>query len=223
MKLEDFKNKYLNNDIYIIGSGKSLDFIEPDFFNNKITIGINQVYKKMNTTYLIRKELSLSEQVIKNNMDKIIFISKGNCGNNNEDNLKLQLKNKYNNVCIFNHPVNIMKITNLPEDDNKLIVSYSTITSGIHLAAYMGAKNIILVGHDCGKIDGESFFTNYHNKETLSIAWKDKGINAYNNFLKNIENHTITLKKLLKEKYNCNIYSLNPFINFNLEGHTFEK
>ena len=46
MKLIDFKNKHKDSDIYIIASGKSLDFIEPNFFNNKITIGINQVYKK---------------------------------------------------------------------------------------------------------------------------------------------------------------------------------
>ena len=132
-------------------------------------------------------------------------------------------KKKYNNVCIFNHENNKNRITNLPKNENHLVVSYSTITSGIHLAAYMGAKNIILVGHDCGKIDGESFFKDYHNEKTLSVAWKDQGINGYNNFLKNIEIHTITLKKLLKKKYNCNVYSLNPFINFNLEGHKFEK
>ena len=76
-ELVEYKNKYKGQDIYVIASGKSLDFIEPDFFENKITIGINQVYKKINTTYLVRKELKLSKEVIDNNQDKIIFISKG--------------------------------------------------------------------------------------------------------------------------------------------------
>ena len=223
MNLIDFKNKHKDSDIYIIASGKSLDFIEPNFFNNKITIGINQVYKKVNTKYLIRKEMDLSEQVINNNKNKTIFISRGNCGRIDNLNKNLQDKKKFNNVCIFNHDKNLMNLSKLPENENYLVVSQSTITSGIHLAAYMGAKNIILVGHDCGKIDGESFFKNYHNEKTLSIAWENEGINGYNNFLKKIENHTITLKKLLKQKYNCNVYSLNPFINFNLEGHKFEK
>jgi len=221
-ELVEYKNKYKGQDIYVIASGKSLDFIEPDFFENKITIGINQVYKKINTTYLVRKELKLSKEVIDNNQDKIIFISKGDCGGNNTKNLDLQKKNNNKNICIFNHDKNIVEINNLP-DDEKIVVSYSTITSGIHLAAYMGAKNIILVGHDCGKIDGESYFKDYHNEKSLSIAWGKKGINGYNGFLGKIENHTITLKKLLKEKYNCNVYSLNPFINFNLEGHKFEN
>ena len=94
MKLVDFKNKHKDNDIYIIASGKSLDFIEPNFFNNKITIGINQVYKKVNTKYLIRKEMALSEQVINNNKNKTIFISRGNCGNKCNSNRELQEKKK---------------------------------------------------------------------------------------------------------------------------------
>jgi len=44
--LNDFENIHKGLDIYIICSGKSLDFINNDFFNGKITIGINQVYKK---------------------------------------------------------------------------------------------------------------------------------------------------------------------------------
>ena len=78
------------------------------------------------------------------------------------------------------------------------------ITSGIHLAAYMGAKNIILVGHDCGSINGESNFNNYHTNETL----KQKNVNEYKQWLKNIGNGTLTLKHLLKETYFYNIIIL---------------
>jgi hypothetical protein len=27
----------------------------------------------------------------------------------------------------------------------------------------------------------------------------------------------------LKEVYGCNVYSLNPFLNFGLEGHEYER
>ena len=97
-----------------------------------------------------------------------------------------------------------------------------TITTAIHLAAYMGAKNIILVGHDCGTINGECNFKGYHNNETYKIAHA-KGKDDYVLWLKKIEDNTIRLKKLLIEKYGCNIYSLNPFINFNLEGNVYEN
>jgi uncharacterized Rossmann fold enzyme len=122
-------------------------------------------------------------------------------------------------IICYDHDKNNRNVNTLP-DKNKLVVSYSTITTGIHLAAYMGAKNIILVGHDCGKIDGECNFEGYHTDATYKIAHKN-GKKDYNTWLNKIESQTIKLKTLLKEKYGCNIYSLNPFINFNLEGHTF--
>jgi len=39
----------------------------------------------------------------------------------------------------------------------------------------------------------------------------------------NIEAHTLALKRRLKEVYGTNVYSLNPFINFNLEGHEYSS
>ena len=44
--LKYYKNIHKDKDIYVIGSGSSCDFIDNSFFDNKITIGINQVYKK---------------------------------------------------------------------------------------------------------------------------------------------------------------------------------
>ena len=55
--LADFKNIHKGKDIYVIGSGKSCDFISRDFFDNKITIGINQVYYRYDTNYYVRKHI----------------------------------------------------------------------------------------------------------------------------------------------------------------------
>ena len=112
------------------------------------------------------------------------------------------------------HLINILQKLN----EDELLVSFSTITSGIYLAAYMGAKNIILVGHDCGTIDGQSNFKNYHSKESRL----QKSTDSYNVWLRKIEKDTIILKQFLKDKYKCNIYSLNPFVSFRLEGHIFK-
>tara|TARA_B100000242_G_C43022234_1_gene475771 strand:+ start:463 stop:1149 length:687 start_codon:yes stop_codon:yes gene_type:complete len=225
-QLTDFKNKHLDEDIYIYASGKSCDFIDNSFFKNKIVIGVNQSYRRLKPTYLVRKEFKLLEKIITNNelTDVIHFVSKGNCGLGNTKNYDIinsKFKNQ-NNIVIYNHNQNNRQITSLPDGD-KLIVSYSTITTAIHLAAYMGAKNIIIVGHDCGLLNGESNFKGYHTKESLNVAWKKNPQKQYNDWLGKIENHTITLKKILKDKYGCNVLSLNPFINFNLEGNNFTK
>ena len=228
LKLTDFHNKHKDNDIYIIASGKSLDYIDESFFNNKICIGVNQSYKKIITQYLVRKENALLLEIIKNDTLKNIihFVSAGNCGGLNLQNKKEidKLSDEYKqNICIYGHNKNTQNITSIPElRNNQLFVSYSTITTAIYLAYYMGAKNIILVGHDCGLINNESNFNGYHTKQTISIAWKGDSQNKYNNWLNVIENDTIILKKYLNTK-NVNVLSLNPFINFNLEGHIYSN
>ena len=224
-ELIEFKNIHKGEDIYILASGKSVDFIDDTFFNNKIVIGVNQAYKKVECKYLLRKEVNMIKEIIDNNVKSIHFISCGNCGNNNNTNVKY-IKNisydKKDNIVLYPHIVNKISIPqNLPDKDI-LITSYSTITTAIHLAAYMGASNIILIGHDCGSINNECNFTGYHTDKTYKIAWKN-GKQDYVKWLKNIESHTIKLRSLIKDKYGCNIYSLNPFINFGLEGNIYKK
>jgi len=226
--LIDYKDIHKGDDVYIIGSGSSCDFIDQSFFENKITIGINQVYKKYKTTYLVRKEFSLLKESVNNkDADTTIFISKGNCGGNNNKNKEYINKIYPNskNIIVYDHNNNGAspahritkeKLNNL--NDNQLVVSHSTITTGIYLAAYMGAKNIILVGHDCGTIDAASNFKGYHTLKTMV----QKNQKQYNNWLNVIEQDTIVLKKYLKNKYNCNVHSLNPFVSFKLEGHKFK-
>lgn len=213
--MEKYKDIHKDKDIYIIASGKSIDFIDKSFFNGKILIGVNQSYKYIMPQYLVRKEHIYIDNVLTNTDENVIhFISKGNCGG-----LVRIIEDKYknkNNIVIFNHDENIHKMPNKLPEDGKLIVSYSTITSAIHLGAYMGAKNIILVGHDCVSIDGENNFKNYYDNNIKRCQHSN---NDYLNWLNKISNHTLLLKKLLKEKYNCNILSLNPFVNLKMENH----
>lgn len=215
--MPDFKNKYQVSDIYVVASGKSLDFIDNSFFDNKITIGLNQIYKKIKTTYLLRKENILLEQSLKDNPDTIHFVSKGNWGCKNDINLCTVQKLDFGKVCIFEHDKNNYKLVDLP-DENKLVVSWSTITSAIHLATYMGAKNIILVGHDCGSINGQNNVQGYYDDKSLDVD-----PSKYKSWLDKIEGDTIRLKQLLSDKYKCNICSINPFVNFNLEGNTYSR
>lgn len=228
-QLTDFKNKHLDDDIYVYASGKSCDYIDNSFFDNKILIGVNQSYKRLKPQYLVRKEYELLKTIINDpNLDDVThFVSRGNCGNHqskNKEYIESHFKDK-SNIVVYNHDYNYNFIRALPVEEEKLIVSASTITTTIHLAAYMGAKNIIIVGHDCGLLNGDSNFKGYHTEETITIS-RNPNIEPqkdYNSWLKNIEGHTITLKKLLMKKYKCNILSLNPFINFNMEGNKYQK
>jgi hypothetical protein len=83
----------------------------------------------------------------------------------------------------------------------------------------MGAKNIILAGHDAGTLNGDLYFDGYVEKDwTSSGNWS--GINSW---MSSLENESQIVRAYLRETYNCNIHSLNPFLNLGLEGNLFVK
>jgi hypothetical protein len=91
--------------------------------------------------------------------------------------------------------------------DDEIVFGSSSIHGSMHLAAWMGAKNIMLVGADCGSIDGQHRVDQYPSGHQ---PW-----DLYNR-------HLMRMKAWLNDKYSVEVYSLNPFVNFNLEGHTFQ-
>ena len=130
---------------------------------------------------------------------------------------------KYKNterLCVYNHyPNNIQKI-NLSAfgREDFLCVSFSTITTSIHFAYHIGAKNIILVGVDHGTLDGKHTFDGYY-KNIKESPWGNW--DQYKSWLKQLNKDTIAIKKRINQ-LGTNVYSLNPFINFSLEGHKYE-
>jgi len=212
------KNIHMNKDIYVLGSGATLNFVDPDFFKNKITICVNEVGQAYlpKTKYVLTKHhpeaIKHAEEMPKTK----IIVSFGDCGNIDTKTLP-NLPNLYG----FHHKQNMCENANVnrdwPIEETGLYVSWSSITSAMHFAAYLGAKNIILVGHDCGEIDNQTWVNNYgYETQNPSEMLQAKQRNYA------FENQSIAVKQKLKELYNCNIYSLNPFINFNLEGISYK-
>jgi hypothetical protein len=209
-----FKDKYKGEDIYVIGSGPSCDYIDNNFLKNKISVGTNQTYRKFETDYIVRKEHSLINDTLKNSNSNIV-VARLNCGSG----VSIDINKNTERLYYFNHLANVSKI-NLSafEKPNHLVVSDSTITSSIHFAYHLGAKNIILIGVDHGLLDEKHTFDGYYKtiKETPWRNWED-----YKKWLNILERDTLSLKKKLKE-LGVNVYSLNPFINFKLEGHVYK-
>jgi len=103
--------------------------------------------------------------------------------------------------------------------EHEIVVSKSTATSLMHIAAYLGAKNIILCGHDCGTLDGDLYYDNYLEEDWVSSGnWS--GITTW---MHSLEYESQVVRAFLKQRYNCNIHSLNPFLNLSLESHNYEK
>lgn len=213
--LDILKNIHLGEDIYVVASGKSLDYFDTSFFDNRIVIGVNQIYRKIKPTYLVYKDPKLLNEAVSSGAS--VLLSKHRYGNT-----RLPLNIIPNGAMhVYTYPHNCNTDSGSIDASNimsKLIVSKSTMTTAIHAAAYMGAKNIFLVGHDCGLINNEANFSGYYSNIS-ETPWKDW--NAYKSWLLTIEAQTIHTKALIEQAYRCNIHSINPFINFNLEGNKY--
>ncbi len=201
----ELENKHLGDDVWIIAAGPTMDYVDQSFFENKISIGVNQVFRKFHTDYLVRKEAEMMDEA--QNTGIPLIISRYKSGTYR---MGLNPHADY----VFDHEDNEQTKVNLEvisEPSGKIVVSYSTITSAMHIAAVMGAANIILCGHDCGTLDGKSRFDGYN--EALM------GDRMYRSWLKEILPQTLAVRDRIRLVYRCNIFSLNPFLGLGYEGH----
>ena len=203
----------------MLGSGATLNFIDPKFFSKKITVCVNEVGEVYlpTTKYVITKYHPEAIKFAQNMPDVNVVVSRGSLGGPHYPALPA-LKNLYT----FNHNTNRDAATSVvadwPLENGSLYVSWSSITSAMHFAAYLGAKNIIMVAHDCGELDDKSWVDGY-----VYDTWDETKVEEAKQRNKQFEIQSIAVKGKLKELYGCNVYSLNPFINYNLEGVKFRS
>lgn len=210
----ELKDIHKGEDVWVIASGPSMNFIAPEFFANKISIGVNRVNIKFDCDYVVTKDPDGLDELEGHQKRSNLIFSRWAHGNPGST-----LNSASEEHWLFDH---VAKPDNEPDisvvGTDFIVVSYSTITSAVHLAAYMGASNIILCGHDCGAINGKTVIDNYyeHVPRSQKSEWE------YFEWLGKIEDHTIQVCEALKSHYDVEIHSLNPFINLNLEGNYFE-
>ena len=224
--INEFKNKHIGQDIWIISAGSSMNYVDTSFFVNKITIGVNKVGKKYSCTYAILKDL------VKNGAKELVgcedppfnseFVlasewDKGGLVNfKNTDKSLNKLYAKYpDKFYFYKHIKNGFGNTKVFDSEDEFFISTSTISTSVHVAAYMGAKNIIICGHDLLAIDDKMYFDEYAKPSTKGM--QDFFIN------KGIHSDTILVRDKVKQKYGCNVYTLNPFIGFDMEGHNIKR
>ena len=223
----ELKNVHKGEDIWVIGAGASMNYIDPSFFDGKLVVGVNRVCRFFRCDYVVSKDGRGFCEIDGNLNGAKLVLSRWESGNPKSlEPPSLEVTLLGENVVgyehyFFTHP---RKPHEQPMLDcvgtEDIVVSFSSITSAIHLAAYMGAKNIILCGHDCGMIDGQVTIKDYYK----NIKPVQGDIRHYHHWLKTqIEKHTINLKAKLKEVYGTNVLSINPFINLALEGHKYDR
>jgi hypothetical protein len=200
----------------VLGSGASISYLSPRFFDDKICIATNLIanHFDLRAYYLFTHyHYCVLENLAKPGM--LAAVAHDVCSSRWHPNPG----SIPGEGCVQNEARLIYNTLSDPTPkgdgfdpykhakDDEIVFGSSSIHGSMHLAAWMGAKNIMLVGADCGSIDGQHRVDEYPAGHQ---PW-----DLYNR-------HLMRMKAWLNDKYSVEVYSLNPFVNFNLEGHTFQ-
>jgi hypothetical protein len=174
------------SDVYVIGTGPSLRCLDLSYFADKFTIGLNQAWKHLATTYAItvHPELLPEYNSTPGHRTKWIIKKKPPMAH-------LQLDDE--NYFVFLTSPDLETVVTRPPDT--LYLGEGIQTTAIDMAARMGAKNVILVGCDANQLLGDFHAHDQHvrwlglkpdeqyalyRKRTAQVRWKlrDLGVNV---------------------------------------------
>lgn len=95
-----------------------------------------------------------------------------------------------------------------PTEPDHLVVGPTSLHFAMHFAAWLGAAHIVLAGADCGTLDESPNFTGHDNRSDNPMAvWEA----------------TLPGVAAQLRARGVSVMSLNPFVNFALEGHRYRS
>lgn len=209
MLLSELRNREHLSTIWVLGSGPSLNYVAGEFFADKIVVSTNFSARALGvrpqyafTHYHANAKDLLSDSDVVVTLGGDTLTQKPWQGEQPPQ-LALAPQKSYAPPGAGWDPFG----AHTPPDGS-LAYGSSSLHGAMHLAAFLGAGSIILVGADCGQIDGADRVHNYQvpNGHTL---WQ-----LY-------DKHHQLMAHWIRSAYEIQVMSLNPFINLNLEGHTF--
>ena len=216
-----FKDAHKGADIWVVGSGASLDFIAKDFFMNKSAVALNKTGVRFaGIKYAVCHHYENLEINVKAGINTIApthdqgFINLINL--NDWVSLKANLKDA-KNLFYHDHGARTQDSPYQyePIGDNALAMGTGIIIAGMSFAEYLGARNIILCGVDNGFIDGKSNFEGQiYGGQYPNNLGEDYG-RCYR--------HDLQVFSDLLRGRGIGIHSFNPFVAFDLEGHKYSS
>ena len=213
-ELSDLRGRHQGETVYIVASGPTLDRYDLDFLGSETTIGVNWAFRHINhLTYQITKHHETAESCLAETKATISLVSRKNSSHTKP----IESLESHARVVMFDHPPsNKSGPVNWSADrvdDDVLMVSWSTITSAMHLAALMGARTAVLVGYDGGVFPNKRNVEGYQRRSAPDLFHKHR----YWAFV----DQTLEARSLLEAAFPIRFISLSPFLGLDLEGTSF--
>lgn len=206
---KDFERKHNGETIYVVGSGATLDYVDRTFFDGKTVVAANHAWReKAEHAYVCSNHWNVEapgwlvvpevEQVppqdahpIKPEGDHVLFVP-----------------------TITQRYADFDPQRDWPSD-GRFAVGPSSATITMDWAAYLGAAHIILVGFDCGFIDGKE------RKEGYVPPANADAIAAHSHH--RLWGRQMEETAALFRSRGISVHSLNPWVTFGLEGHSWTQ
>ena len=210
MLMPDIQNRHVGDTAWVFGSGATMNYLEPSFFDDKLIVSTNtSAYQfGLRPDYVFthhHQGLSDLIPVLPHTvfvMNRFDYPSR-NAYTGDEPNVIVHDPKTEKNSHDRFDPYNADR----PAHAHQLVFGSTSVHGAMHLAAYVGAKNIVLVGVDCGVLDDVVNFDTYpFTTQRPFEVWN---------------RHLALMRDWLRDTYGVNTYSLTPFVNLHLEGHKF--
>jgi hypothetical protein len=213
--IDELKDRHKGEDIYVVGSGASLRVFPKNFLEDKITIGLNMAWKLAPIKYgiTIHPDLNIPDfmsgetarpgitWIVKQDKISLLNTEQADYARRNhytfrtEGRTNAQPPNQPNDAGRFPEWI-------LEHPPGHLYCWSSISQTAVHMAAIMGAKNIVLVGCDNAAISGN------HHGHRQHTRWKGVSPDErYRQYWQGL----IELRPYLRQK-GVNLVSLTPFM-----------
>lgn len=212
--IQKFKNIHKGKDIWVVGSGGSLEYVEPSFFDNKIVVGVNMAYKHWHVDYTVVMHLWLIDEALE--AGQTVITSEYECCYPERGRLETE---KYTDkeVYMYKHLRQDYMIMHYDwfDQEDALVIGGTTAINAMSFAYHLGASTIMLAGIDGCSVNGMTHYSGY-KKEGKTY---DHGqINVIRNDYHKL---VVEYRDFLKEE-GVPVYSLSPFIGMRNELQTIE-
>lgn len=206
----DFEGRHAGETVYVLGSGKTLDYVDRSFFDGKTVVATNHSWmRKAEHAYVCSNHWNVeaAEWLIIPEVEQVPPSDRHQGPRPDGDRVIVvpTIEQRY---------ADFAPGRDWPEH-GRFVVGPTSLHLSMHWAVWLGAAHLVLVGADCGVIDGDNNRTGYYgpaNGENVAAhahhrLWQTK-----------LEEMAGKIRAL-----GVSVHSLNPWVTFGLEGHRWEQ
>ena len=203
----DFEGKHAGETVWVLGSGKTLDFVDRTFFDGKTVVATNYSWRgKADHAYVCSNHWGVEAPgVLVLPEVEQVPASDAYHGPKPDALFVPTIQQRY---------ADFTPGQDWPER-GRFVIGPTSLHLSMHWAVWLGAAHIVLVGADCGVIDGENNRVGYYAP-------------ANQGSLEAHAHHRLWERKLTEmaakiRSMGVSVHSLNPWTTFGLEGHRWEQ